>query len=293
MRCINGLIFSHLGALALAFSCLSHAAVAQESPVTGDRERAAADSEADTPAAPRLNYALGLIVGSSPDYAGGEGRKNSLRPAWAIEYGRFRLSTSRGSAFMGHGLGPRESGASATLAQSDRFSVNAALRIDNGRDASDSPLLVGLPSIRSTLRARLSAGYAVTDRWSVGAGISQDILGRDGGAQLSTSVGYIWPVTERTKVSFGAGASFGDHTYLRGHFGVPAGSSSPLPAFDPRAGLYSVDAGVEVMTAINRHWVVLGTARVSQLQGDARRSPLTVEPVGYSVSVGLAYRCCR
>src|SRR3989344_5038269 len=197
----------------------------------------AADAPAaEEPPKPLFNYALGAIVGSSPDYAGGDGRKNSLRPAWAIEYGRFRLSTSRGSAFMGHGLTPR---------------------------------------------------------WSVGAGLSQDILGRDGGAQLSTSVGYTWPVTEQTKVTFGAGASFGDRTYLRGHFGVPAGGSGALPAFDPGAGLYSVDAGVEVMSAINRHWVILGAARVSQLKGDARRSPLTVEPTGYSVSVGLAYRCCR
>ena len=254
----------------------------------------AADAPAaEEPPKPLFNYALGAIVGSSPDYAGGDGRKNSLRPAWAIEYGRFRLSTSRGSAFMGHGLGPRESGASATLAQGDQFNLSASLRIDKGRDGSDAPILVGLPSVRSTLRARVSAGYALTPRWSVGAGLSQDILGRDGGAQLSTSVGYTWPVTEQTKVTFGAGASFGDRTYLRGHFGVPAGGSGALSAFDPGAGLYSVDAGVEVMSAINRHWVILGAARVSQLKGDARRSPLTVEPTGYSVSVGLAYRCCR
>lgn len=248
----------------------------------------------DEPASPKLHYALGAIASNGPDYAGGDGRKTSLRPAWAVEYGRFRLSTSRGSAFMGHGLGTaRESGASATLAQSDRFSLSAALRIDKGRDGSDAPILMGLPSVRSTLRARLSAGYAITDRWSVGAGVSQDILGRDGGAQLSTSVGYTLPLTEQTKVTIGAGASFGDRSYLRGHFGVPAGGPSPLPAFDPRAGLYSVDGGVEVMSAINRHWVILGSARVSELKGDARRSPLTVEPVGYSVSVGLAYRCCR
>lgn len=253
-----------------------------------------APQDGDEPAKRRFNYALGALVSSSPDYAGGDGRKNSLRPAWAIEYGRFRISTSRGSAFMGHGLGPRDSGgASATLAQSDRFNLSASLRVDKGRDGSDAPILVGLPSVRSTLRARVSAGYAFTDRWAVGAGLSQDILGRDGGAQLSTSVGYTWPVTAQTKVTFGAGASFGDRTYLRAHFGVPAGGVGALPAFSPAAGLYSVDAGVEVMTALNRHWVVLGAARVSQLEGDARRSPLTVEPTGYSVSVGLAYRCCK
>ena len=232
-------------------------------------------------------------MGSSLDYAGGAGRKNSLRPAWAIEYGRFRLSTSRGSAFMGHGLGPRESGASATLVERDRAYLSASLRIDNGRDGADAPILVGLPPVRSTLRARVSAGYALTPRWSVGAGLSQDILGRGGGAQLSASVGYAWPVTEQTKVVFGAGASFGDRTYLRSHFGVPAGSAGGLPAFAPGAGLYSVDAGVEVMSAIHRNWVVLGAVRMSQLQGDARRSPLSVQPTGYSVSVGLAYRCCR
>lgn len=273
-------------------SCVALLACLAAWPAARAAEAAAQDG--DEPARPRFNYALGALVSSSPDYAGGDGRKNSLRPAWAVEYGRFRLSTSRGSAFMGHGLGPRDSGgASATLAQSDRFNLSASLRVDNGRDGSDAPILVGLPSVRSTLRARVSAGYAITSRWSVGAGLSQDILGRDGGAQLSTNIGYVWPVTEQTKVSFGAGASFADHTYLRGHFGVPAGGVGALPGFDPGAGLYSVDAGVEVMTALSRDWVVLGAARVSQLQGDARRSPLTVRPTGYSVSVGLAYRCCK
>lgn len=275
--------FACLWSCAAALACLGATPLAR-----GAQSRAA-----EGPPAPQFNYALGAIMGSSPDYAGGDGRKNSLRPAWAIEYGRFRLSTSRGSAFMGHGLGPRESGASATLAQGDQFHLGASLRIDKGRDGSDAPILVGLPSVRSTLRARVSAGYALTPQWSVGAGFSQDILGRDGGAQMSASVGYAWPVTAQTTVTFGAGASFGDRSYLRGHFGVPAGGASPLPAFDPGAGLYSVDAGVEVMSAINRHWVVLGAARVSQLKGDARRSPLTVEPTGYSVTVGLAYRCCR
>ncbi|MDP3230911.1 MAG: MipA/OmpV family protein [Acidovorax sp.] len=268
-------------AFALPLVCVLPAAQADDLPSANEEAKAT------------LHYALGAIVSTGPDYAGGDSRKNSLRPAWAIEYGRFRLSTSRGSAFMGHGLRPRESGASATLAESDRFHLSASLRIDKGRDGSDAPILVGLPSVRSTLRARVSGGYALTERWSVGAGVSQDILGRDGGAQLSTSLGYTWPVTEQTKVTFGAGASFGDRKYLRGHFGVPDAGPSPLPAFSPGVGLYSVDAGVEVMSAINRHWVVFGAARVSQLKGDARRSPLTIEPTGYSVSLGLAYRCCR
>ena len=103
--------------MALAGLCVSPWVGAQGLPETPGTDTAVSDkAESQQAAAPKFNYAIGGIVGSSPDYAGGDGRKNSLRPAWAIEYGRFRLSTSRGSAFMGHGLGPSESGASATLA---------------------------------------------------------------------------------------------------------------------------------------------------------------------------------
>ena len=246
---------------------------------------------------PKLNYVLGAIVSSGPDYAGGDGRSVHLRPAWALEYGRFRLSTSRGSTLMGHGLEQRESGATAVLAETDRFNLSASLRLDNGRKSSDSPLLAGLPEVRSTVRARVSAGYAITPRWSVGAGLSQDILGRDGGAQLNTSVSYTLPVTQQTRMVFGAGANFGDRTYVRNQFGVPAvaggAGAARLPAYEPGGGLYNVGLGVDVMTALNRHWVVWGGVGVSQVKGDARRSPLTVRPTGYSASLGLAYRCCR
>ena len=91
-----------LRAMAFAGLCVSPWVGAQGLPETPGADTAVSDkAESQQAAAPKFNYAIGAIVGSSPDYAGGDGRKNSLRPAWAIEYGRFRLSTSRGSAFMG------------------------------------------------------------------------------------------------------------------------------------------------------------------------------------------------
>ena len=88
-----------LRAMALAGLCVSPWVGAQGLPETPGTDTAVSDkAESQQAAAPKFNYAIGAIVGSSPDYAGGDGRKNSLRPAWAIEYGRFRLSTSRGSA---------------------------------------------------------------------------------------------------------------------------------------------------------------------------------------------------
>ncbi|MBP6598532.1 MAG: MipA/OmpV family protein [Giesbergeria sp.] len=242
-----------------------------------------------------LKYVLGVAYGWSPTYAGSARHKSSFSPVLSLQYGRFRLSSSRGNAVLNHGFDDRGSGASATLVERERFNLSASLRIDNGRDDGDDRVLRGLPEIRSTLRGRVSAGYVLSERWSVNAGVSQDLLGREGGAQLNTSLRYAFDLTPATKVGVNMGAALGDGTYMRSHFGVPvsAAASSPLAAFKPRGGLYGVDLGVDMMTALNPRWVAFASAGVSQLQGDARRSPLTQRATNYGVSVGVAYRYGR
>ena len=250
----------------------------------------------EVPEPSQFNYALGVAYGFSPSYAGSDERKGHLRPVLALQYGRFSLSSSRGNSVLRHGLDTRSSGASATLVERDRFNLSASLRIDNGRSASDAVLLQGLPEVRSTLRGRLSMGYSLTDRWSLSAGLSQDLLGRSGGADLRTGVQYAFDMTPQTRVNFGVGAAMGNATFMRTQFGVPASAASQgssLAPFAPGGGLYSVDAGMGVMTALNRHWVAFGGVGFSQLRGDARRSPLTVRPNTYSATAGIAYRCCQ
>ena len=250
-----------------------------------------AKAAADRP----LQYVLGMAYGWNPTYTGSERHQSSLSPVLSVQYGRFRLSSSRANAVLNHGFDDRGSGASATLVERERFNLSASLRIDQGRDASDDLVLQGLPEIRATLRGRISTGYVLSERWSVNAGLSHDLLGRQGGTQLNTSLRYAFNLTPDTKIGMGVGAAFGDGTYMRSHFGVPvwAASSSPLPAFKPRAGLYGVDMGVDVMTALNRRWVAFASAGVSQLQGDARRSPLTQRASNYGASIGVAYRYGR
>ena len=242
-----------------------------------------------------FNYALGMAYAVSPSYAGSDERKARLRPVLALQYGRFRLSSSRGSSVLRHGLDTRGSGASATLVESDRLNISASLRIDNGRDASDATRLAGLPEVRTTLRGRMTMGYAITDRWSAGVSVSQDLLGRAGGAQFNTGLQYALNLTPQTRFNMGVGAALGDATFMRTQFGVPdaaIGMGSALAPFTPGGGLYSVDAGMGLMTALSRRWVAFGAVTVSQLRGDARRSPLTVKPGSYSATAGIAYRCC-
>ena len=272
-------------------------------PQTGLQDTGTLDappSPFDTPGASAqqstpFNYAIGMAYAVSPSYVGSDERKSRLRPVLALQYGRFRLSSSRGSSVLRHGLDTRGSGASATLIERDRFNISASLRIDNGRDASDATRLAGLPEVRTTLRGRMTMGYAITERWSAGASVSQDLLGRAGGAQLNTGLQYALNLTPHTRFNMGAGAAFGDGTFMRSQFGVPdsaPGMGSALAPFAPGAGLYSVDVNMGVMTALSRRWVAFGTVALSQLRGDARRSPLTVRPSGYSATAGIAYRCC-
>ena len=258
---------------------------------------AATDTPAatDAPDGKSLKYVLGAAYGWSPTYTGSDRHKSSFSPVLSVQYGRFRLSSSRGNAVLNHGFDDRGSGASATLIERERFNLSTSLRIDRGRDASDDRALLGLPEIRSTLRGRISAGYVLSERWSANAGLSQDLLGRDGGAQLNTSLRYGFNLTPDTTVGIGVGAAFGDGTYMRSNFGVPgsAAGSSPLAAYKPSGGLYGVDVGFDAMTALSRRWVLFGSAGVSQLRGDARRSPLTQRATNYGVSVGIAYRYGR
>lgn len=255
--------------------------------------QAQTSAEPADPAA--FNYVLGAAYSWSPTYTGSDKHKSHLSPVIALRYGRFRLSSSRGNAVMDHGFNDRNSGASALLVDNDRFNLSASLRIDSGRSASDDIRLLGLPEVRSTLRGRLSAGYVFDEHWSVNTGLSQDLLGRAGGTELSTDLRYTFDLTPGTRVGVGMGADFANSTYMRSHFGVPVSASgtSPLPAFSASGGLYSVDMSFDVMTALSHRWVMFGSANVSQLRGDASRSPITQRATNYGVTVGVAYRCCR
>jgi MipA family protein len=151
-----------------------------------------------------------------------------------------------------------------------------------------------LPDVRATLRGRVFASYSLSSRWSASASVSQDLLGRDGGALAALDLGYRAPLTERTEWRVGAGMNFGDRRYMQTYFGVSpqASQQSGLPAFDAQAGLRDLHAGIGLMTALHTRWIAFGGVSISSLQSDAAASPLTRSNTTGSFSVGIAYRCC-
>ena len=239
-------------------------------------------------------YELGAAVHNSPDYVGSSIRSTSLVPVLAFEYRWLRVSASGASAILGFGQDPRGPGASAAFIDRSDLKLGAGLRLDSGRKSSASPDLAGFDDIRRTLRGRLYASYALTDRWSVASNVSQDLLGRQGGALASADLGYRLPLGAGTQMTFGGGANWGNAQRMQTYFGVSDSASvrSGLPAYRPGAGLIDLHAGTGITTAFTPRWIGFASLGAAQLRGPAAQSPLTRNTTSASVAIGLAYRCC-
>ena len=279
--------------------CVVAIALAATTPVIAVAAPAAsvADSKAPAEEGDSGNtWALGVSMSNGPDYTGSDKRGSNIRSVIGIDIGRYTLSSGGGGALLDFDLEPRYTGVSARLLDEERFHVSAGLRIGGGRKNDTDSVLYGLPDVRRTLRARLSASYLVTPELSLRSSLNQDLLGRKGGTTLQTTLQYEWQITPSTEIGLAAGFTLADAIHTRSFFGVPAEVAlvrTPFAAYSPGGGLVSTDLGVEVKSAITNRWVVFGGVRFSQVRGDARNSPYVFKPNNYGVSVGIAYRCCR
>lgn len=263
---------------AVALACLCRAAAAQEPE----------DAPGDT------RYVLGLSTSFAPEYSGAGRTQLKLRPLWAVQWGRVRISTSRAGSLLGYGADAAGPGASSELIATNRWKFGAGLRVDSGRQAADSDKLQGLPDVRRTLRGRLYANYKVDDHWDLGASLSQDLLNRGGGAFVNLDFGYHDRLGPNTTWSTGAGVTLADATRMRTFYGIePADAPrAGLPAYRPGGGLQDVHAGIGMTTALTKRWIAFANMGVARLVGDAAASPLTDRTTSVSASAGIAWRCC-
>lgn len=260
--------------------------------------RAASPPASDEPAAwwaLGSDYVLGLGVVYGPEYEGADRGAFKARPIWAFTVGKVHLSGSGASAIQSFASLPVGPGLSAEVLSTERLRVGLGLRYDSGRDSGNFPRLAGVHDVRGTLRGRLSASYKLHRDWSARAEISQDLLARQGGAELRVNLNYLHMISGTTSVLAELGFSMADSEYMRTRFGVSAADAAgtAFPAHEPDAGVKDVHLSVGAMTALTPRWVAYARAGVSSLTDDARASPLTRRASSASVSVGIAYRCCR
>lgn len=238
------------------------------------------------------SLALGVSAGVARASTGTSALEVKPKPLWAFQYGRIRISTGGAAAVLGVVQDPRGPGASAELFSSDDVRMGIALRIDRGRNSSEVEGLEGMSDVPATLRTRVYASYALTSRWTTVASVSQDILGRGGGAVVTADIGYREPMPPASEWYAGLGVSWADVRYMDSYYGVSPASAATTgyAAYEPGAGPMNLRAGVGFITALTSRWILFGGAGATQLLGYAADSPLTTKRLTASASIGLAYR---
>ncbi len=249
-----------------------------------------ADAVVDGPAR-RWGAALGVVATQAPEYTGSSRRTLSWEPGFALRWGRFSFASRSAFAVRSSDPGAR-GGLRVELARSDRWRAGLGLRQDSGRDASSSPLLAGLGDVRGTLRARLSASYAMDPGWRIGAAWMVDVLGRGTGQLGDLSVGRDLRLTPDTAVNAGVAIGLADRRWMQNWFGVTPeqAARSGYPAYRPRAGLRELGVSLGGRTELDEHWAVFYSVGASQLLGGAADSPFTVETRSWNARAGLVYR---
>lgn len=251
-----------------------------------------AQQEEQEPESQPARYVLGGSLANRPEYDGASTRRTKLKPLWAVQLGRWRLSTSGGSALLGFGREGGGPGASTQLLSGDRFRLGVALRMDSGRKSDDASTTRGLPDIPRTLRARLFANYNLTPDLNLGGTLSQDLLGHRGGLNAGVDLGWRFYRSETLEWTSGIGVTAADAQNLRSYFGVPesAAAASGKPAYVPGAGLRDLHTGLGFTRPVGAHWFVFGSAGASRLLGPAADSPLVQKRSGANAAIGVAWR---
>lgn len=240
------------------------------------------------------DYLLGAMLTSSAGHVGEASRGASLRPLWSLQWRNWRITTTRASALWRLGRDGIDPGVSTVLVDQNRFRLSASLQIDDGRRAGDDRYLVGLPDVERTLRGRVTARYTLTPRWSAALALSSDLRNRDGAATLTPSLKYRHPSESGTLWELSLATSLGNRDHLQTFYGIApaAAAASGRTAFQPGAGVYIWQLGLDVSHPVSARWVVFGGVGLSSLVGDARRSPLVSRRSTWGANLGVAYRCC-
>jgi len=263
---------------------------------------AAADPPAEAASEPKaapprhdLEGAIGPMASLSPEYQGAARWATKVIPGIFVRWGRFTITNASG--FVTRRDDDVMRGLAADLVRTDHWRANLALRIDSGRQSSDSAALTGFEDVRRTVRGRLIVTRSFDAGWSAALGTSVDLLGRGGGTlvdfgpskDIPLPIGEPW---RRLRISFGAAVTAADQRYMQSYFGVGAQQSAigGYPEYSPGGGLRDVSVGISLRGHYGDHWVgYVGTA-ASHLLGPALDSPLTKQASSWSINCGLAYR---
>lgn len=222
--------------------------------------------------------ALGLALIAGRQYQGSDESRLMLLPN--VEY-QWRNGFFAGAL---NGLGYNAS-ARPELAYGVRITPSFGRkehRSDALRGLGDIPLR---PELGAFLNVQPLRGLSLNSSLRHGSGSDRQGLLLDLGASWSL------PLGPGLRLGTSLAATWANAAYQQDYFGVDAAQAqrSGYAAYTPSAGLRDVRVGASLTHRLSPDWSLTGSLSRSELQGDARRSPLVRETATISALVVLGY----
>jgi len=221
--------------------------------------------------------AVGAGLAAVPRYPGASTERARLVPLIAIDCGDRVF------------IGPLGIGVAAVRWNGLR--AGPVLGLEGGRRESDDARLAGLGDISASVTAGFFADYArgplavsITARQAVthsGNGLS---------GLLRVDARHVF-VAARTYLSAGPDLEFGDGDFQRTWFGISAmqSAASGLAVYTPRAGIDRIGLHAGLTHRASQHILLRLFARLSNITGDAGRSPIVERRTQVAIGAGIAY----
>lgn len=188
-------------------------------------------------------------------------------------------------AGVGNGVGYNASGRPDTA-------YGARLTLDFGRNESRSTALRGLGNVKTRPEAGVffnvspMQGLTLTSSMRAGSGNHRDGVLLDLGLQWSTQWRPAW------RLGASIATTWANQANLQDYFGITTAQAaqSAYAPYRPDAGLRDVRVGASAAYRLAPDWQVMASLARTELQGDARQSPLVRQGGATTGALVLGYR---
>lgn len=211
----------------------------------------------------------------APAYQGADDYRLLPFPLIDLKYGRFFASARRGIG--------------ANLVDGDSVDVGAAVTYVTGYRRRDAP--VGVGRLSGGVGARVSAD-AKLGMIMASLGATKVLSGDVDGTLADATLALPFRPSPRLTLIPSVSTTWADAAYNRAYFGIsPAqAAASGLPAFRPGGGIKDVSASLSANYRLNDKVTLGATGVVTKLTGDAKDSPIVVDPTQPAAFVSVSYR---
>lgn len=133
--------------------------------------------------------------------------------------------------------------------------------------------LAGLEDVADAFEIGIFAGTSLYKLFLTGE-LYFDASGVHNGVSGELEGGYTFELSSNLTLTPILGAVWGSSGYMETYFGVGEGESPVFAPYKPDGGLYELYVEAALEQRLSKRWVLKASARISDLRGEAEKSPI-------------------